>query len=40
MIPREILKLTFTKKRLPKVYVNIIEDIYERASRRVRSLCK
>ena len=38
-VPREILKWTLMKKGLPKVYMNIIEDMYEGASTRVRSLC-
>ena len=38
-VPREILKWALMKKGLPKVYVNIIEDMYEGASTRVRSLC-
>ena len=38
-VPREILKWALMKKGLPKVYVNIIEDMYEGVSTRVRSLC-
>ena len=39
-VTREILKWTFKKKVLSKVYVNVIEDMYEGASKRVWSLCK
>jgi len=39
-VTREILKWTLKKKGLLKVYVNVMEDMYEGASKRVRSLCE
>ena len=38
-VSREILKWILMKKRLLKLYVNVIEDMYERTSTRVRNLC-
>lgn len=34
------MKWTLKKKVLPKVYVNVMKEIYEGASKIVRSLCK
>ena len=38
-VPREVLEWTLKKKGVPRVYVKIIEEMYERASTRVRSVC-
>ena len=38
-VPTVILKWVLMKKGLPKVYVNIIKDMYKGESTRLRSLC-
>ena len=38
-VPREVLEWTLRKKGVPRVYVKVIEEMYEGASTRVRSLC-
>ncbi|XP_015378430.1 PREDICTED: uncharacterized protein LOC107172649, partial [Diuraphis noxia] len=37
-VPREVLKWPFMKKGLPKVYVNINENMYEGVNTRVKTL--
>lgn len=37
-VPREVLKWALIKKRLPKVYKNLIGDMYERANIKARIL--
>lgn len=36
--PKDILKCTLAKESLPMIYGNIIEDMYERASIKVKSI--
>jgi len=37
-VPREVLKQALMKKEVPKMYINLIHDMYEDSSTSVRSL--